>query len=112
MEIGTLVRMQTDLHCRLANRLGYCNRELRKQDCVRPLDGLSNQQVTTNQHWLEVVCDGWRYHRCDASRVFFLGSQEVGMQVGDLVYLHWMDFTPCFSYRHPTKWCRPVTDAR
>ena len=42
--------MQTDLHCRLANRLGYCNRELRKQDCVRPLDGLSDQQVTTNQH--------------------------------------------------------------
>ena len=65
--------MQTDLHCRLANRLGYCNRELRKQDCVRPLDGLSDQQVTTNQHPM-------------------VGGS---MQVGDLVYgLHWMDFTP------------------
>lgn len=42
--------MQTDQHSRLANRLGYCNRELRKQDCVRPLDGLPDQQVTTNQH--------------------------------------------------------------
>ena len=58
--------MQTDHHCRLANRLGHCNRELRKQDCVRPLDGLSDQQVTTNQHPM-------------------VGGS---MQVGDLVMVH------------------------
>ena len=65
--------MQTDPHCRLANRLGYCDRELQGQDSVRPLDGLTDQQVTTNQHPM-------------------VGGS---MQVGDLVYgLHWMDFTP------------------